>query len=252
MTFLSIEEAKAARGVRLVTTRGIPVPWGEAAKAILHVKGIAFARVGQEPGGENAELKAWTGLRSAPILLIDDEPPLDRWADILIRLEQLKPEPSLIPVDEGARAQLFGLAHSLLGPDGYCTNRRLFINAQPDTRATLSAEAQERLRAHGGGDPARAPARIIQILEHFAAVLRKQQTRGSRYLLGDTLTALDLYWATSAALALPLPEDRCPLMPVIRHVYTERESSVLAATDPLLLDHRDYIYERYLATPVEL
>ena len=34
MEYLSVEEAKNRSGLRLVLTRGVPGPWGEAAKAI--------------------------------------------------------------------------------------------------------------------------------------------------------------------------------------------------------------------------
>ena len=252
MPFVSIDEARARGGVCLVTSRDIPVPWGEAVKAILHVKRIPHLRVGQEAGGENADLVAWTGIRSAPVLIIDDEPPLDRWADILVRLERLQPEPRLVPDDEMLRVQMFGLAHELLGPDGYCANRRIWINAQPENRDALSPDALERLRAHGTGDADRAPLRIRQILAHFSALLRQQRVQGKQFLLGDSLTAIDLYWATSCALAQPLPEPLCPLNSFIRAVYTEHHPDVLATTDPLLLEHRDYIYKTYLELPVQL
>ncbi len=252
MPFVSIEEAKARGGVCLVTSRGIPVPWGEAAKAILQIKGIPHLRVGQEAGGDNSDLVEWTGIRSAPILIINDEPPLDRWADILVRLERLQPEPRLIPEDEASRVQMFGLAHELLGPDGYCANRRNWINAQPENRAALSADALLRLRAHGTGETDRAPLRIRQILEHFGAILREQYARGSRFVLGDSITAIDLYWAASCALSHPLSEPLCPLNPFIRAVYTEHLLEVLSSTDALLLKHRDYIYQTYLELPVQL
>ena len=47
MTFqyVSVDEAIKRSGVRMVVVGGVPSPWGEAAKGILHVKNIAWAAV---------------------------------------------------------------------------------------------------------------------------------------------------------------------------------------------------------------
>ena len=47
MTFpyVSVEEAIVRRGVRMVVVGNVPSPWGEAAKGILHIKGIEWAAV---------------------------------------------------------------------------------------------------------------------------------------------------------------------------------------------------------------
>ena len=47
MTFAyaSVEEAIVRRGVRMVVVGNVPSPWGEAAKGILHIKGIEWAAV---------------------------------------------------------------------------------------------------------------------------------------------------------------------------------------------------------------
>ena len=47
MTFqyVSVEEAIGRRGLRMVVVGGVPSPWGEAAKGILHINGIDWAAV---------------------------------------------------------------------------------------------------------------------------------------------------------------------------------------------------------------
>ena len=75
MDYLSVEEGRQRGGLRLVLTVGVPGPWGEAAKGILHVKGIAYAPVCQMPAGENSELEAWTGRNNAPVAVYEDERP---------------------------------------------------------------------------------------------------------------------------------------------------------------------------------
>jgi hypothetical protein len=56
--YLEVAEARKTRGLRLVMSRGVPGPWGEAAKNIFNLKGIAFTRVSQYLGQPNAELQA--------------------------------------------------------------------------------------------------------------------------------------------------------------------------------------------------
>ena len=53
--YLSVEEAISLKGLRLVLTRGVPGPWGEAAKAILHVKNIPYVRVAQTAGDHHRD-----------------------------------------------------------------------------------------------------------------------------------------------------------------------------------------------------
>ena len=47
MTFayVSVEEAINRGGVRMVVVGGVPSPWGEAAKGILHIKGLEWVAV---------------------------------------------------------------------------------------------------------------------------------------------------------------------------------------------------------------
>ncbi|MEZ5501945.1 MAG: hypothetical protein R3E50_04550 [Halioglobus sp.] len=61
MNYISVADAINAPGLRLVLTAGVPGPWGEAAKAMLAYKQLAYTPVLQEGGGENAALREWTG-----------------------------------------------------------------------------------------------------------------------------------------------------------------------------------------------
>ncbi len=46
MTFpyISVEEARARSGLRMVVVGNVPSPWGEAAKGILHIKSSSGPR----------------------------------------------------------------------------------------------------------------------------------------------------------------------------------------------------------------
>ena len=123
--YLDVERAKELSGIRLVLTEGVPGPWGEAAKGLLHVKGLPFVRVRQVGGAENAALQAWTGSANAPQLVCDDEPARCGWTEIIACVERLAPNPALVPSAAEERAAHFGLIHLIAGEDGLGWLRRL-------------------------------------------------------------------------------------------------------------------------------
>ncbi|HYY60588.1 MAG TPA: hypothetical protein VE756_04275 [Burkholderiales bacterium] len=125
MTFqyVSVDEAIKRSGVRMVVVGGVPSPWGEAAKGILHIKNIEWAAVRLVYDSE--PLKEWAGQRSGPILMYNNERPRAGWAEILLLSERLAPNPSLLPKDAADRALVFGLAHEICGEQGLAWSRRL-------------------------------------------------------------------------------------------------------------------------------
>jgi glutathione S-transferase len=128
--------------------------------------------------------------------------------------------------------------------------------AAADPNAT--EEARKGMLAFGakyGYSPAAAaaaPAKVAQIVRVLAERLESQRSRGSRFLVGSRLSALDIYWAVFAALIEPLPENLCPMPPEFRRRYICEDPVVRSATSPQLLAHRDFIYHEYLELPVDL
>ena len=117
-----------------------------------------------------------------------------------------------------------------------------------------SLEVDERLvrsRVDGEAASVRAPARVAEILRTLSAQLRTQAERGRSFLIGDRLSALDLYWATFAVLFEPLPEKHCAMPEWLRESYTVKDPTLRAALDPQLLAHRDRIYGDHLELPIE-
>ena len=53
MHYLSIAEAKAKSGLRLVLTRDVPGPWSESAKAIFRVRNVEYLPVEQHGGRDS-------------------------------------------------------------------------------------------------------------------------------------------------------------------------------------------------------
>src|SRR3970282_261797 len=87
-----------------------------------------------------------------------------------------------------------------------------------------------------------APERVVQILRLFSEQLRAQRAAGHMYLIGASLSALDIYWAAMAALIDPLPAALCRMPESLRHGYTVTHPDIVPAIDPALLEHRDAIY----------
>lgn len=255
MPWIEANEARTLPGLRLVVTKGIPNPWSEAAKAVFDVKKIPWTPVPQRVMAPNAELREWTGQTSAPVAILDDEPPRTAWSGILHLAERLAPEPALVPTDPAERARMFGLLHELCGELGFGWCRRLhFAHAVISNGSPLKPIGEYIAGRYGYGlqPPAAIEARVRDLLRLFAAQLRGQYDAGRPFFLGERLTALDLYWATFAALIQPLPPELCPMYDESRALYTLTDPALLAVVDPLLLEHRDRIYREYLSLPLRL
>ncbi|HEX4508562.1 MAG TPA: glutathione S-transferase C-terminal domain-containing protein [Burkholderiaceae bacterium] len=248
--FVSVEEARAARGLRLVLAGNIPSPWSEAAKGAFDVKGINYVGVRQRIG--EAESRVWTGHPNAPVAMFDDEPPLTNWGDILALAERLGPEPSLIPVDEDDRIAMFGLSHELLGQGGLNWSARLLMIH--DGLTTGGARGFPlRAAAYLAPKYGYAPDRIAAARKRIAAVvgaLAACLSGGSDYLLGDRLSATDIHAAVTLGILLPLPEELCPTLPVFRHACETLDDDIRALVPATLRAHRDRLYERHLSLPV--
>ena len=252
--WLRPDQARDLPGLRLVLTAGVPGPWGESAKGLFHAKRIPFARVAHQLGGDNDALRAWTGRDDAPIAVWNDEKPRDGWADIALLAERIAPEPRLIPVSVEERALVFGLGRELCGELGLGWCRRLML-VHALMQAAPDLPIARYLAGRYGYDPAiaqQAPGRVVDIVGAFASQLASQRRRGSRYLVGDALSALDVWWAAFAAMLEPLPPELCPMRPDTRAAYEVRDPRVKAAIDPELIVHRDFVYREHLELPVRL
>ena len=96
-----------------------------------------------------------------------------------------------------------------------------------------------------------APARIAGSLAALATQLKAQQAKGVDFLVGDALSAADIYLVTFLNLVSPLPHEHCPMPDAFRAGFTAREPEILAALDAALLAHRDRIFGEYFRSPRE-
>lgn len=256
MTFqyMSVEEAMQHDGLRMVVVGQVPSPWGEAAKGILHIKRIEWVAVRLVYDSE--PLKQWAGQRNGPVAIYKNEPPRAGWADILLLAERLAPTPSLLPADPAERALVFGLGHEICGEAGLGWARRLqLIHAGLHNAGGFPERAAKYLAKKYGYSPeagAAAPLRVVQLLGMLAARLKAQRAAGSRYYVGNTLTAVDVYSATFMAMFAPLPHAHCAMDAGTRAAFETRDAPTEAALDPILLAHRDMMYADHLELPLSL
>lgn len=257
-TYVEVEQAIGMSGLRVVMTPSVPGPWTEAARGILHVKRISYIKVRQELGGANHPLHDWTRQTTAPVFIYNDERPRSLWNDQLFFAERLQPDPPLIPRAIDDRVRMIGLSNELCGENGLGWARRLMMLHGTLTNRNASEDAMRSARFMGakyGYDPAlveTAPRRVAEILAALDGQLAAQRARGSRYLIGDRLSALDIYWAAFAALIEPLPQELCPMSPGFRRMYLCNDPAVKAALSPHLLAHRDFIYHEHLELPLDM
>jgi hypothetical protein len=82
--------------------------------------------------------------------------------------------------------------------------------------------------------------------------LERGRAARAQYFFGEQLTALDIYWAAGMNILAPLPEEQCPMLPMMRAAFESMRSEIASAISPELLRHRERIYERHLELPIAL
>lgn len=247
LSYIDVAEARKRQGLRLVLTQGIPAPWGMAARALYEVKKIPFIAVIQAPGADNEELVAWTGHNSAPIAMYDDERPRALWSEQLMLAERLAPEPALVPADQERRAEMLAICHEICAEDGLGWNlRNLIFEAGRESGQVLP----QFVRKYGSGTTAAyCKQRINQVLGWLGRKLEAQQASGSRYLVGDALSAADLYWTAFSNLMAPMSDDIVEVPEYYRGFGVTCMAAVEVPMDALFA-HREHIARDYFDTPL--
>lgn len=252
--YIPVDEAIAHGGLRMVVVGGVPSLWGEAAKGILHVKGLDWAAV--RLVYDNEALKVWAGQRSGPVLVYENEAPRSNWQHILMLAERLAPIPALLPSDVDQRALALELSGDICGEGGIGWMRRLqLVHVGLQGAGGFPVRVAHYLSAKYGYEAEAATSysvRVAELLGRLAQCLHEQRARGSRYYIGDALTALDIYSAAMVAMFKPLPPAQCQMDPVMRAAFESRDAPTTAALDPILFEHRDMLYAEHLELPLRL
>jgi glutathione S-transferase len=152
----------------------------------------------------------------------------------------------LIPADFDHRVTMFGLCAVVLAEDGLVWNMRILNDGALSRKYGYSKAASDA-----------APEKIVQIIKVFDAHLSQQSERGSRYLVGDTLSAADIYWATMSMSITATPPE---IMPVTKQnqgmlkyfAANSKRPEIAEVLSDRILDHQRYILTTYCETPAVL
>ncbi len=255
--FITLDEAAAMKtGTRVTFIPGIPALYAEALKNICFVKGVPLIRalhpmmgVDKATGQDRqARLYELTSQTSIPTMFHDEERPRNVWIEQLALAERIGAPgaPKLIPEPYEQRVEVFGLCAVVLGEDGLVWNMRIIGDSPLAQKYGYSEEAS-----------AAAPGKIAEVLKLLDGRLAAQAQKGSRYLVGETVSAADVYWATMSIGVLVPPPEIMPLtqqnkgmlkyfakngqIPIIAEALTER-----------IEQHQRYILSTYCETPAVL
>ena len=208
--FITLEESGSMeKGTRVTFVPGVQAMFSEALKNICYVKKVPLTRVlhpimgVDEKTGEDRQAKLYelTSQTSLPTMFHDEERPRNVWIEQLALAERIgtKDSPKLIPDNFEHRVDMFGLCAVVLGEDGLTWNMRILIDSPLGQKYGYSAKASSA-----------APGKIAEVITLIDRRLEAQEKQGSRYLVGDALTAVDIYWATMSMTVLPVPLEIMP------------------------------------------
>ena len=252
MNYLTVAEGRELSGLRLVLTAGRLAPWSESAKAVLTVAGVDFKPVLQVAGQCDPELEAWTSQTNAPVAVLDDESPRSSWLEIVQLADRLSDRTSLIPDSLPDRIAMFGWLNEIAGEQGLGWQRRLLMfkptMESDDPHPKMVAMANR----YGYSDTAveAAAARCVETLNGLHQQLMQQQQRGEQVLVGDRVSALDLYWAVFSILFAPMSEADCPVSDFDRAMFRDQPQSVADAVTAELIAHRDWVWREVIGLPI--
>ncbi len=248
--YVSVEEAIAREGLRMVVVGGTPSPWGESAKGVFHVKSIPW--VATRLVYDQPALQDWAGELTGPVAVFEKERPRSGWAEIVLLAERIAPTPSVLPGDPTDRALVMGLCHELLGEQGLAYSRRLqAVHAGLQGNGGFTPKVAGYLAKKYGYTPeagAAAGERVASLLRMFA----KRVAAGSGYLVGDALTAADIQLACCVGMFNPLPPQQCAMRDSTRATFGWLDATTAEALDPALVAFRDRLYAEHLELPLSL
>ena len=255
MQYIEPRDARHMSGMRLALSKGgAPGPWSEAAKKIFEYKNIPYVPVAQRAGKGNEDLAEWTGFRNAPVAVWNDGVPKAHVADILMLAERIVPTPALVPSASDDRVTVLGICAELAGEGGFGWSRRLMMIGNRADEPDVTERAQTMRRAYGDAPEqiAAAPQRCVDILDMLARRLHAQRAAGSRYLVGQGYTAADIFWACFSQMLVPLPiEDQPNLHPAIQASYGKIGDFLASRYDPIVLEHRDFVFREHIGLPLD-
>jgi glutathione S-transferase len=141
---------------------------------------------------------------------------------------------------------MFGLCAVILAEDGLVWNMRILSDGPLGRKYGYSETASKE-----------APRKMGDIVRLIDDRLAAQEAKGSKYLVGDALSAVDIYWATISMLVIPAPPEIMSRTKQNEGMLAMFEAvsmvpEVSQAVSARLQAHRDYILHTYCETPAVL
>ena len=257
LEFITLDKAAEKKsGTRVTFIPGMQALNTEALKNICFVKKVPLIRalhplmgVDKETGEDRqARLYELTSQSSLPTMFHEDERPRNVWIEQLSLAENIGSSDSLklIPSNIQDRVDMFGLCAVILGEDGLVWNIRILSDNPLARKYGYSEEAS-----------AQAIDKIVEIISMIDRRLEAQEKLGSKYLVGTSLSAVDIYWSTMVMSTISTPPEIMPRtqqnqgmlmwfeanskIPEIEKVLTKR-----------IEEHQHYILKTYSETPAIL
>lgn len=250
--YVDLETAKAASGVRLVTSSVVPSPWSEAAKALFRIAKVPVLCV--RAVRSDATIREWTHTHNVPAVFHDAEPVRSVWSQIVALASRLAGPGVLLPVEIDRRIETIGWIHEIAGEDGLGWSARLLMihaSFASDGKRGFPLPVAQYLAAKYGYAPDRiepAKAKALAVVAALAGRLGD-----APYFHGEQPGALDAYAATFLTPATHITPEDCPnLVPALRAAFGAAADELSPHLPATLLAHRKRMFERHLAWPIEI
>ena len=182
--------------------------------------------------------------------MYDDERARTEWYSIALLADRLDPTPRMIPTDGTDRVILVGLTNELLGEMGLAWCARLIFMHERAAEAPNNPMIADFFSKYDSGRRALddAPQRISDATGSLLAQLRSNAANGP-FLIGASLSALDIYWAVVSVLVAP--DERFGLSEQALMVAAAFQRAV-GPVDAELIAHRDRIFDDHYELPLRL
>jgi glutathione S-transferase len=93
-------------------------------------------------------------------------------------------------------------------------------------------------------------ARVRSIIAMLADRMEAQERRGDAYLIGDALTAADIYWTCFSNLVAAIPPEHCPMPEFYRELARNAVRELGFGAPAILIRHRDRILADHFILPM--
>lgn len=250
--YVSLDDARAVQGTRIVTSSLVPSPWSEAVKAMFELTKLPCVVVAR--GRDSKDIDMWSRADNVPVVLHGDEPPRTNWAAIVGLVARLAPD-AIVPSDPTKRADMMGMIDLIAGENGLGWTSRLAM-----IHASLTSDGKRGFMLPVGAYLAKRYG-YTQDLDDGAlrtrvgaqlAVLR-DRLGSADYFGGTTPDAIDAYVAAFLTPISQIDEAHCPqLIPPLRQAFGTAAELLSDLVPEALWALRKRMFDTHLTWPIKL